>query len=65
MEMRRPLDFGVRLSEKSDMPSLEQEAETPTVLQAIGATAPIGIAMFYFPEFAERREVFRTTVELK
>jgi NitT/TauT family transport system permease protein len=39
--------------------------ETATVFQAIGAAALIGIAMFYFLEFVERRVVFWTTVELE
>jgi NitT/TauT family transport system permease protein len=39
--------------------------ETATVFQAIGAAALIGIAIFYFLEFAERRIVFWTTVELE
>jgi len=39
--------------------------ETPTVFQAIGAAALIGIAMFYLLEFVERRVVFWTTVELE
>jgi NitT/TauT family transport system permease protein len=39
--------------------------ETPTVFQAIGAAALIGIAMFYFLEFVERRVVFWTRVELE
>jgi NitT/TauT family transport system permease protein len=39
--------------------------ETATVFQAIGAAALIGIAMFYFLEFVERRIVFWTTVELE
>jgi NitT/TauT family transport system permease protein len=37
--------------------------ETPTVFQAIGAAAVIGIAMFYVLEFIERRVVFWTQVE--
>ena len=39
--------------------------ETPTVFQAIGAAAFIGIAMFYLLEFVERRVVFWTQVELE
>ena len=39
--------------------------ETATVFQAIGAAALIGMAMFYFLEFVERRVVFWTTVELE
>jgi NitT/TauT family transport system permease protein len=39
--------------------------ETPTVFQAIGAAALIGIAMFYLLEFVERRVVFWTAVELE
>jgi NitT/TauT family transport system permease protein len=37
--------------------------ETPTVFQAIGAAAFIGIAMFYILEFVERRVVFWTQIE--
>jgi NitT/TauT family transport system permease protein len=37
--------------------------ETPTVFQAIGAAALIGIAMFYLLEFIERRIVFWATVD--
>ena len=39
--------------------------ETPTVFQAIGAAATIGIAMFYILEFIERRVVFWAQVELE
>jgi len=37
--------------------------ETPTVFQAIGAAAMIGIAMFYALEFIEKRVVFWAQVE--
>jgi NitT/TauT family transport system permease protein len=37
--------------------------ETPTVFQAIGAAALIGIAMFYALEWLEKRVVFWTQVE--
>jgi NitT/TauT family transport system permease protein len=37
--------------------------ETPTVFQAIGAAAMIGIAMFYALEFIEKRVVFWSQVE--
>jgi NitT/TauT family transport system permease protein len=37
--------------------------ETPTVFQAIGAAAAIGIVMFYLLEWMERRIVFWTQVE--
>jgi NitT/TauT family transport system permease protein len=37
--------------------------ETPTVFQAIGAAAIIGIAMFYVLEFIEKRVVFWAQVE--
>lgn len=39
--------------------------ETPTVFQAIGAAALIGIAMFYLLEWMERRVVFWTQVEVE
>jgi NitT/TauT family transport system permease protein len=39
--------------------------ETPTVFQAIGAAALIGIAMFYLLEWVEKRVVFWTQVELE
>jgi NitT/TauT family transport system permease protein len=39
--------------------------ETPTVFQAIGAAAIIGIAMFYLLEWVEKRVVFWTQVELE
>jgi NitT/TauT family transport system permease protein len=39
--------------------------ETPTVFQAIGAAAIIGIAMFYALESVERRVVFWTAVEVE
>jgi NitT/TauT family transport system permease protein len=39
--------------------------ETPTVFQAIGAAAMIGIAMFYLLEWVEKRVVFWTQVELE
>jgi NitT/TauT family transport system permease protein len=39
--------------------------ETPTVFQAIGAAAMIGIAMFYLLEWIEKRVVFWTQVELE
>jgi NitT/TauT family transport system permease protein len=37
--------------------------ETPTVFQAIGAAAMIGIAMFYVLEFIEKRVVFWAQIE--
>ena len=37
--------------------------ETPTVFQAIGAAAMIGIAMFYALEFIEKRVVFWAQIE--
>ena len=39
--------------------------ETPTVFQAIGAAALIGIAMFYLLEWVEKRVVFWAQVELE
>jgi NitT/TauT family transport system permease protein len=39
--------------------------ETPTVFQAIGAAALIGIAMFYLLEWVEKRVVFWSQVELE
>jgi hypothetical protein len=39
--------------------------ETPTVFQAIGAAAIIGIAMFYVLEFIEKRVVFWAQVEME
>ena len=39
--------------------------ETPTVFQAIGAAAVIGIAMFYVLEFIEKRVVFWAQIELE
>jgi NitT/TauT family transport system permease protein len=39
--------------------------ETPTVFQAIGAAAMIGIAMFYILEFIEKRVVFWAQVEME